>query len=271
VHAELLDPRRAPRVPLRVLVDVQDGRAAFRAMTDDLGTCGCQLVAPRAIPVGREVVLALHGRDARRPLRTAARVVWCRAETPSRLGVAFVPGPITAGALEALAGPDAEPRALRRPALRLPGDAALFLGEPPGAIVDLSPEELVVLRRVGRGTRIEALARDLGAAFERIRGAVFGLLARRFLTLDRHAAAPPERWSVALAQAERALAGSAARPAAAAAGRSAAAQRLYDEGVAHLAAGRMAMALARFREALAEAPADPAISGAVQRLAPWVR
>jgi len=33
----------------------------------------------------------------------------------------------------------------------------------------------------------------------------------------------------------------------------------------------MAMALARFREALSAAPADRAISGAVQRLAPWVR
>ena len=271
---ELLDPRRAPRVPVRLLVDVQDRTASFRAMTEDLGPRGCQVVAPRGVPVGSEVQLAFHGRGAGRPLRTSARVVWCRTERPCRLGVAFVPGPVATEALEELAGVEAAPRSLRRPALRLPGDAALFLGEPPAAIVDLSHEELVVLRRVGSGTRVQALARDLGAAFERVRGAVFGLLARRLLTLDPRAATAPERWSDALAKAEGDLArpGGAKSPAASAGTeRPAAAQRLYDEGVAHLAAGRMAMALARFREALSAAPADRAISGAVQRLAPWVR
>jgi len=49
----------------------------------------------------------------------------------------------------------------------------------------------------------------------------------------------------------------------------AAAQKLFDEGIAHLTAGRIEVAVARLREARRLAPTDPLISGALQRLAPW--
>jgi hypothetical protein len=52
-------------------------------------------------------------------------------------------------------------------------------------------------------------------------------------------------------------------------GRTAAAQALYDEGIGHLTAGRIEVAVARLRDAKALAPGDPLITGALQRLAPW--
>jgi hypothetical protein len=52
-------------------------------------------------------------------------------------------------------------------------------------------------------------------------------------------------------------------------GRSAAAQALFDEGIAHLTAGRIEVAVSRLREARRLAPTDPLISGALQRLSPW--
>ena len=52
-------------------------------------------------------------------------------------------------------------------------------------------------------------------------------------------------------------------------GRSAAAQALFDEGIAHLTAGRIEVAVSRLREARRLAPTDPLIAGALQRLAPW--
>ena len=52
-------------------------------------------------------------------------------------------------------------------------------------------------------------------------------------------------------------------------GRSAAAQGLFDEGISHLTAGRIEVAVAKLREARRLAPTDSLILGALQRLAPW--
>jgi outer membrane protein assembly factor BamD (BamD/ComL family) len=59
------------------------------------------------------------------------------------------------------------------------------------------------------------------------------------------------------------------RPERAAGARAAPAQALYDEGVAHLNAGRLNLAVQRFREALQTSPGDEVIEGAVRRLGPW--
>jgi hypothetical protein len=46
-------------------------------------------------------------------------------------------------------------------------------------------------------------------------------------------------------------------------------QRLYDEGLTFLGAGRVELAVARFREALARAPGDSAVLASLARLERW--
>jgi hypothetical protein len=163
----------------------------------------------------------------------------------------------------------------RRTPPRLAREAVLRLGEPPAFIADFSAEEVAVLRRVGAGVTVESLSRQLGSAFPRVKGAIFALLARRMLVLHASEAGDPARWNLPIAQAERALAAAGVRLPAptegpgAASGRSAAAQALFDEGIAHLTAGRIEVAVARLREARRLAPNDALIAGALQRLAPW--
>jgi hypothetical protein len=205
------------------------------------------------------------------------KVVWSRAVEPSRLGVEFQPGRTESGWFEQLL--EANPIVARRVQLspdRLARTAHLYLGDPPRFLTDFSAEEVAVLRRIGRGLTVEELARALGSAFGRVRGAVFALLSRRLLVLQPGEAAEPERWRPTLDAAERALqAEGIALPAptppgpAGAPGRTAAAQALFDESVGHLTTGRIELAVARLREARALAPGDRMIAGALERLAPW--
>jgi hypothetical protein len=143
-------------------------------------------------------------------------------------------------------------------------------------LADFSAEEVAVLHRIGDGITVDGLARALGSAFERVRGAMFSLVSRRLLVLSAAEAVAPSRWQAALSAAERSLAAEgiaipAPTPAGpqGAVGRTAAAQALYDEGIGHLTAGRIEVAVARLRDAKQLAPHDPLITGALQRLAPW--
>jgi hypothetical protein len=148
----------------------------------------------------------------------------------------------------------------------------LWLGQPPEE-PSLSAEELLVLRRIGGGIAVETLVRALGPSFTRIRGTLFRLLASDRLTTSPDRAVPPERWRSVLAASEAALASRGIRVSEprTSAGRPPAAQRLYDEGVAHLNAGRLAIAVARFNEALTLTPWDETIAGTLRRLGPWAR
>jgi hypothetical protein len=276
VQAELVNPRRAPRVAHRCRVEVRDRFSTWTASTEDLGPLGCQLVTPRLASPGRELKLRIHCEAIGQTIEASGKVVWSRAETPSRLGVQFQPDRANPAWFEVLLRADpAAAATTRRLPERLPRDTVLRLGEPPLFIADFSAEEVAVLRRIGSGITVEALGRQLGSAFERVRGSVFSLLARRLLVLTPAEAAAPSLWSEPLAKAEKALAASGVRLPAptegphGATGRSAAAQKLFDEGIAHLTAGRIEVAVARLREARRLAPSDPLISGALQRLAPW--
>lgn len=277
MHTEVLNPRRAPRVPHRCTVEIRDRFAAWKAETEDLGPRGCQLVTPRLAAPGRELHLQIRCHAIGRTIKATGRVVWTRAQEPSRLGVAFEAGRTEAGWFEALVQSDpAAAQVVRRIPERLPRSARLYLGAPPRLVADFSAEEVAVLREVRGGLTVEGLARALGSAFERVRGAMFALVSRRLLVLSPDEAVAPERWRPALDQAARALAAEgiaipAPTPAGplGAIGRTAAAQALYDEGIGHLTAGRIEVAVARLRDAKALAPDDPLITGALQRLAPW--
>ena len=277
MYTEVLNPRRAPRLPHRCTVEVRDRFSSWLAETEDLGPRGCQLVTPRLTAPGRELSLTIRCGAIGRDIKATGKVVWSRAVEPSRLGVEFQPGRTEAGWFDRLL--QANPAVARRVQLspdRLPRSARLHLGEPPRFLTDFSAEEVAVLRRIGRGLTVDELARAMGSAFERVRGAVFALLSRRLLVLEPGEATGPERWRKTLDAAEQALrAEGIALPApttpgpAGASGRTAAAQALFDESVGHLTSGRLELAVARLREAQALAPADRMIAGALERLAPW--
>lgn len=273
---ELVNPRRAPRVAHRCRVEVRDRFSSWTASTEDLSPLGCQLVTPRLASPGRELKLRIHCDAIGQTIETNGKVVWSRSESPSRLGVQFSEQRAIPAWFEVLvrADPQAAASSRRSPA-RLSRETLLRLGEPPAYITDFSAEEVAVLRRVGAGVTVESLARQLGSAFQRVKGAIFALLARRLLVLHLSEAGDPSRWNGPIALAEKSLAASGVKLPAptegpgAATGRSAAAQALFDEGIAHLTAGRIEVAVARLREARRLAPADPLIAGALQRLAPW--
>lgn len=277
MHTEVLNPRRAPRVPHRCSVEIRDRFAAWKAETEDLGPRGCQLVTPRLAAPGRELHLQIRCDAIGRTIKATGKVVWTRAQEPSRLGIEFEVARTESGWFEALMQSDpAAAQVVRRIPERLSRAARLYLGEPPRFLADFSAEEVAVLRQVGAGITVEALSRALGSAFERVRGAMFALVARRLLVQSPAEAVAPERWKAALGQAARSLASEgiaipAATPAGpmGAVGRTAAAQALYDEGIGHLTAGRIEVAVARLRDASRLAPGDPLITGALQRLAPW--
>jgi hypothetical protein len=277
VHTEVLNHRRAPRVPHRCTVEIRDRFAAWKAETEDLGPRGCQLVTPRLAAPGRELQLQIRCDAIGRTIKATGKVVWARAQEPSRLGIEFATARAEGGWFDALMRSDpAAAQASRRSPERLARTARLHLGEPPRFLADFSAEEVAVLRRVGEGITVDGLARGLGSAFERVRGAMFALVARRLLVLGPAEAVPPQRWKATLEAVERALAAEGiAIPAPTpsgplgAVGRTAAAQALYDEGISHLTAGRIEVAVARLRDAKALAPNDPLIAGALQRLAPW--
>ena len=277
MHTEVLNPRRAPRVPQRCTVEIRDRFAAWKAETEDLGPRGCQLVTPRLAAPGRELQLQIRCDAIGRTIKATGKVVWTRAQEPSRLGVEFQVAPSEAGWFDVLmlADPGAALTARRIPE-RLSRAARLFLGDPPRYLGDFSAEEVAVLTRIGAGTTVDGLAQALGSAFERVRGSMFALVSRRFLVLTPGEAVPHGRWKAVLEGAEKALAAEgiaipSPTPAGplGAVGRTAAAQALYDEGIGHLTAGRIVVAVARLRDARALAPSDSLIKGALERLAPW--
>jgi hypothetical protein len=260
----------------RCQVEVRDRFSTWTASTEDLGPLGCQLVTPRLAAPGRELKLKIYCEAIGQTIETNGKVVWSRAESPSRLGIQFQADRSSPGWFEVLVRADPQAAATsRRLPERLPRQTVLRLGTPPRFLADFSAEEVAILRRVGAGITVEELALQLGSAFDRVRGSVFSLMARRLLVLAPAEAADPSLWTGPLASAERSLAASGVKLPAptegplAATGRSAAAQKLFDDGIAHLTAGRIEVAVARLREARRLAPGDPLISGALQRLAPW--
>jgi len=276
LNGELVNPRKAPRLAHRCRVDVRDRFSTWSAATEDLGPLGCQLVSPRLASPGRELKLRIYCETIGQTIETSGRVVWTRAESPSRLGIQFEASRASPAWFDVLMRTDPlAAGSTRRAPARLPREAMLRLGVPPLYIADFSAEEVAVLRRIGSGITVESLARQLGSAFDRVRGAIFALLARRLLVLSASEAVGPAAWNQPLLAAEKALAAAGVKLPAptvgpnGAGGRSAAAQKLFDEGIAHLTAGRIEVAVGRLQEARRLAPTDPLIAGALQRLTPW--
>jgi hypothetical protein len=272
MRTDILNPRRVPRVPLRCAVEIRHRFSSWSGQLEDLGPGGCQIVSPRAVEPGRELKLVIRCDALARPLGATGKVVWSRAEAPARIGVAFkVDDPEQAAWFEALVAADpVAGRAARSVPDRLPRQTRVHLGKPPQLLVDFSPVEKDLLRRVGAGVTLDALARSFGPELdERIAGALFSLVQRRFLVFDPVSSVGVARWRGVLAdegappppptEADRAR--DARRPVQA--------QRLYDEALVHIGAGRLGFAVDRLREALALAPGDESIAATLARIERW--
>lgn len=266
---DIVNPRRAPRVPLHCAVEIRHRLAVWNGETEDLGPGGCQIVLPRLIDPGRDVRLAIRCDPISRTILAAGKVVWIRATPPARLGVAFGPGVAPADWFDALvqSSPEAA-RAVRDVPERLARPTRVYLGKAPELVLDLTPVELDVLRRVGSGLTLDALARSFKHELhDGIRGALFSLIARGCLVLDAGTSSELASWRHILGEPP----GGPHAPAkpASAPGRAPEAQRLYDEALAHIGSGRLVLAMDRLRSALAYSPDDAIIASTAKRIARW--
>jgi hypothetical protein len=252
---DLHDPRRSPRLRARCAVRVRHRLSRWRAETEDLGPDGCQLVSNRLVASGREVRLKIEVPGLDGKLERIATVVWRREAQPSRLGLRFEPDRFGHEWFEGLVAADtALPAPARRGPSHLPWQACLHLGTPPRLIVDFTRDELAILTRLRPGMPVVELVAGFGSAPDRLVGALFALVARRQIVLDPAESPGAEAWRDVLARAQAIEAAEGLTPE-----RHpppSGFHRLLAEGRYHLAAGRMALAAQRFREARALAPDD---------------
>jgi PilZ domain-containing protein len=199
----LQNPRRTPRVPIRLRVDVAQDGDAWRAETADLGPGGCLLVSPR--PLVPRAALRLVVRSAAVPdvLAVPASVAWAAG---GRGGVAFGPSQPWAATAPAAwfrkllnAMPALAVEAPRVPE-RVELDAAVFLRRPPAELPPLSRDELALVGAVENGVRLAPLFARAGLASERASRALFGLLQKRVLTFALGDAGEAWRWRALLAR-----------------------------------------------------------------------
>lgn len=257
---DVLNPRRTPRVRVQYSVELRHRFSSWTGQTEDLGPAGCQIVTPLLLSRGRELRVNVRALELGRVVKLQGHVVWTRPEARARIGVAFAPtrhGDTWFD--ELLAATPAAARSVARTPERLSGSARLHLGEPPHHPEDFTADEHAVLRAAAGGLTVDAFARALGSPFDRTRGALFSLLGRRFVVLDFSSSVAPHRWRNVIGDVARAWNDRGERGPQQG-GRAYSAQRLYDEGIAHLDAGRLKLAVQLFREALENEPADDGFS-----------
>lgn len=194
------NPRRAPRVPVRLRVEVLHRGLDFPAETEDIGPKGCLVASPRPLDPGAWVRLMLESDRLSQKLRVTGRVAWAVQPERQRAGVAFA---------EMKVEPDQDPfvwfdRLMRAtPGLaplmrhvpnRLPYDTPLYLRPPPRFIVDFSATEMGLIAGMRNGATVEQTLHRLEPQRKNQGRLVFALLARRVLSLSAREASDPSAW-----------------------------------------------------------------------------
>ena len=161
------NPRRAPRVPARLRVEVLHRGLDFQAETEDVGPKGCLVVSPRPLDPGAWVRLMLEADPLPEKLRVTGRVAWAIQPARARAGVAFAEMQVERNRdpfawFERLmrASPGLVPL-LRYVPDRLPFDTPLYLLPPPRFIVDFSEAELGLIAGMRNGATVEHLLRRM--------------------------------------------------------------------------------------------------------------
>jgi hypothetical protein len=204
VSEYIVNPRRAPRAPSRCVTQVRTGAAAFAAETEDIGPTGCQLVAPGALSRGVPVTLTFANPKVKGALSVEGMVAWGSSRPPWRIGVAFGEKSRPSAQLwfEALVAAHPGLGGYRRVPDRLPVDAMVFLAPPPSFLFDFNADEVEVLRHVAGGSTIATLRDRLGDRWSGCQRALFGLMARGVVTVNRSAASHPSAWKQVMKELE---------------------------------------------------------------------
>lgn len=200
----IVNPRRAPRAPSRCATQVRAGTAAFAAETEDIGPSGCQLVAPGALPRGQALALTFANPKVQGSLSVEGKVAWGSSRPPWRVGVAFGERCRVDAELwfQQLVAAHPGMGGFRRVPDRLPLDAMVFLAAPPSFLFDFTTDEVEVLRHVASGTTIASLRDRLSDSWSLSQRALFGLMARGMVTVNRGAASHPSAWKKVMAELE---------------------------------------------------------------------
>ncbi|MFO0582044.1 MAG: PilZ domain-containing protein [Anaeromyxobacter sp.] len=280
----VFNPRRSPRAPVRCPTQIITARGTVDATTEDVGMRGVQVVSPRQLHKGEPIRLILAHPTLKRALEIAGHVSWVSPHEPWRAGVAFDEQGLAASRkwYEQLVEANPGLPTLDRVPDRIALDAAVFLGAPPRWVVDFTVDEALVLRAIGSGATLEDLKVKLRDRWGACQRAVFSLLARHHVTLQRGQGVHPDAWKRILAdlEAEAALgeiasftpAPAAARPAPEVAApvpapapapavkkRSADAEECLQRGLAELGKGNIATGVALLRRAAQLSPGDEEI------------
>ncbi len=209
---EILNPRRAARAPARCPATVTVEAGTFAATTEDVGARGCQVVAPARLRQDEVVWLTLEAEGVP-GLRARGRVAWTSAQAPWRAGIAFEETAIREGArfMRRLLGAHPHLIPAERVPERIPLDWTVYLAAPPRRVVDFSAEEVVLLRAIASGARMDELVASLRDRWPVLERALFSLLARNAVTFMRGEAVPPGAWRTILADLEASFAAQALR------------------------------------------------------------
>lgn len=204
----IVNPRRAPRAPVRCGVTVVCAAGTFEAATEDIGPRGCQLVTPSRLSKGAALELTIASEAVPAPLRMPGVVAWASPQPPWRAGVAFdeALGAVSSRWFERLV--DASPglTTFHRVPERIPLDAMVYLGPPPRFLLDFTVSEAAILRAIASGVRLDELQARLRADWPAAQLALFSLMTRHLVTLSRGQAAHPDAWKTILAEIEAAVA-----------------------------------------------------------------
>src|SRR6266540_1344993 len=193
----IVNPRRAPRAPARCRAAVVAPQGWFEAETEDIGSMGCQVVAPKLVRKGDVVQLVVTNVKLEEPLKVNGRVAWVSPQPPWRAGIAFDGGGLKESArwFDRLVGAYPGLGGYRRVPDRIRADATVYLGPPPKFLFDFNGEEAMLLRAIASAGRPRSARSSRSSRARRSRSSVARrctrTAGRRSCTTSRR----PSRWS----------------------------------------------------------------------------
>jgi hypothetical protein len=199
----IVNPRKSLRLPVRCTAWLDVGLAGgWSTSTEDVGAQGCRVVAPEKLRRDARVQLDLTCPRSTARLAVHGRVAWVASDRPWRVGVDYAPPDRPAAARwfdEVLAQhrellASAEDRVPDRIAFR----TLLYVGRLPEGAVHFDDEEAAVLQLVSARPTVADFQRAMAVDWTRAQRALFSLLARGLVTLDRAKAGDPLAWRALL-------------------------------------------------------------------------
>jgi hypothetical protein len=179
---------------------VVSGAGLFQAETEDVGAQGCQLLGAHMLRSGERVMLEITNELVTGALRVGGRIAWASGVASGRAGVAYEVRafPLAREWFERLVASHPGVGAFRRVPDRIAADAMVFLGVVPKRGIELSPEELMLLRCVGDGIEVRELVGAVGPRWSSAQRPFFSLLQRQYLTLMGRYSVPASCWTEVL-------------------------------------------------------------------------